>query len=198
MDRLPPFFEGFPSRLGVLFGTLVRKLRGSRKRTCRSSSRAQERKGWPVSFRRRHAAQIDARETAQHRRLVQRTFRDRGLRNVAGLIRAMPVIPRCGSAHRRIWLSKAVWIGDPPERKVADPMDEEVLRQLASSIFRSTITATLPSALRPDLSDCSPALMASMVLSIVLPICGTTSPCTAHSIARVMPRWRKAFPCRPG
>jgi hypothetical protein len=72
-------------------------------------------------------------------------------------------------------------------------MTKRSLRQLASSIFRSTITATLPSALRPDLSDCSSALMASTVLSMVLPICGTTSPCTADSIARVMPRCRKAL-----
>jgi hypothetical protein len=27
------------------------------------------------------------------------------------------------------------------------------------------------------------------VLSIVLPTCGTTNPCSAHSIARDMPRW---------
>ena len=65
--------------------------------------------------------------------------------------------------------------------------------QLPSTKSRSTITATLPSVPVPAFSDRSPALIASTVLSIVLPTCGTTSPCTAHSIARVMPRWRKAF-----
>src|SRR5205807_6395634 len=58
---------------------------------------------------------------------------------------------------------------------------------------RSMITTTLPGAPLPDFSDCSPALIAPTVLSIVLPRFGTTSPCTAHSIARVMPRWRKAL-----
>src|SRR5262249_42959621 len=57
---------------------------------------------------------------------------------------------------------------------------------------RSTITATLPSTPWPAFSDCSPELIASAVLSMVWPMCGTTSPCAAHSIARAIPRWRKA------
>jgi len=59
--------------------------------------------------------------------------------------------------------------------------------QLPSARSRSTITATLPSVPEPDFSDCSPALIASTVQTIVLPTCGTTRPCAAHSIARVMP-----------
>jgi len=65
--------------------------------------------------------------------------------------------------------------------------------QLPSARSRSTTTATLPSVPAPAFSDCSPALIASTVLSMVRPICGITSPCTAHSIARPRPRWRKAF-----
>ena len=38
-----------------------------------------------------------------------------------------------------------------------------------------------PACRCPPFSDRSPALIASTVLSIVLPTCGTTSPCTAHS-----------------
>jgi uncharacterized protein YbjT (DUF2867 family) len=54
--------------------------------------------GWPVSFRRRRAAQIDARETPQHRRLVQRTYRDRGLRK--GQVEATAIFAQVARERR--------------------------------------------------------------------------------------------------
>src|SRR5258708_35951257 len=65
-------------------------------------------------------------------------------------------------------------------------------RHFPAARSRSTITATLPSMPRPAFSDCSPALIASTVQSMVWLTCGTTSPCVTHSIARVIPRWRNA------
>src|SRR5918999_3762188 len=70
--------------------------------------------------------------------------------------------------------------------------NEMTARHFPAARSRSTITATLPSMPRPAFSDCSPALIASTVLSMVWLTCGTTSPCVAHSIARAIPRWRKA------
>ncbi len=69
-----------------------------------------------------------------------------------------------------------------------DHGEHATARHFAAARSRSTITATLPRMPRPAFSDCSPALIASTVLSIVWLTCGTTSPCIAHSIARAIPR----------
>src|SRR6266404_3055498 len=66
-------------------------------------------------------------------------------------------------------------------------------QRLFLSKLRSTITATLPRMPLPSFNDCNPALIASTVLSMVWLICGTTNFCVAQSIARTIPRWRKAL-----
>ena len=98
----------------------------------------------------------------------------------------------------------AYLIGTPLKRKVTayrwlDHIDREVLVQKLKPVFPPLLRLGCQDFIyrarltEPDFSDCSPALIASTVLSMVRPTCGITSPCTAHSIARVMPRWRNAF-----